>query len=107
MREKLIELLEEIGDRAYRKHIPLTSSLIADYLISNGVKVRVERPPTDLTGKCGSCAYAKAEPDQYGREMYVRCTNPEHLAKYCRRKDKSLRQRTVPACMQYEPKEGA
>jgi hypothetical protein len=103
MREKLIELLEEIGDKAFRQHIPLTSSLIADYLISNGVKARVEKPPLDLTGKCGSCAYAKAECP----EIYVRCTNPEHIAKYFRSRDKSLRQRTTPACRQYKPKEGA
>ncbi len=67
-----------------------------------------EKAPTDLTGKCGSCAYAKAEPNKFGSaNCYVRCTNPVHLAKYCHRIDKSLRQRTVKACKQYKPKEGA
>jgi hypothetical protein len=67
--------------------------------------VTIKKPPTDLSGKCGSCAYAKAEPDKFGRDYYVRCTNPEHIAKYFHRKDKSLRHRTNPACRQYKPKE--
>lgn len=68
--------------------------------------VQIKRPHTDLTGKCGSCVYAKYEPNKDGKvDSLVRCTNPEHLAKYCRSKDRSLRERTVPACKQYKAKE--
>lgn len=79
----------------------------ADHLIANCVTVTIkkEKPPTDLSKKCGSCAYAKVEPDKFGSDYYVRCTNPEHIAKYFRNKDRSLRQRTNPACRKYKPKE--
>ena len=81
---------------------------IAEVLVANGVTVTIKKPPTDLSGKCGSCAYAKVEPKKFvGLNCYVRCTNPEHLAKYCRGIDRSLRQRTNPACKNYKPKEGA
>lgn len=103
MRERLIELLNGV----LTPEDVTSSEEVADHLIANGVTVKAEKRQADLSGKCGSCAYAKAEPDKFGRDYYVRCTNPEHIAKYFRNKDRSLRQRTNPACRQYKPKEGA
>ena len=96
MKERLVEFLEETGMVEGRNRC----KIIAEELIANGVTIKKEKQPTDLAGKCGSCAYAKAECP----EIYVRCTNPEHIAKYFRSRDKSLRQRTNPACKQYKPK---
>ena len=48
MREKLIDLLEEAGDKSLHQHIPLTSSMIADHLIANGVEIPV---------RCKDCKY--------------------------------------------------
>ena len=105
-RERLIEILTSFYgvDPMY---YGVEAQALADHLIANGVTVIIkkEKPPTDLSKKCGSCAYAKAEPDEFGRDCYVRCTNPEHIAKYCRSRDRSLRQRTTPACKQYKAKE--
>ena len=56
---------------------------LADYLIANGVTI--ERP-IDLSGKCGSCIYAKQVTGVFGHSAcYVRCTNKEHLKKHCKR----------------------
>lgn len=103
MRANLIELLNGV----LTTEDVTSSEEVADHLIANCVTVTIkkEKPPTDLSGKCGSCAYAKAEPDKFGRDYYVRCTNPEHIAKYFSKKDRSIRQRTNPACKQYKPKE--
>lgn len=105
MRANLIELLWNAFELTDNE-LP-TMEQVADHLIANGVTVTIkkEKPPTDLSGKCGSCAFAKAEHDKFGRDCYVRCTNPEHIAKYCRGIDRSLRQRTNPACKQYKQKE--
>ena len=113
MKERLTELLLRGKDKCldtmceeckYKDDENCGTSIIVDHLIANGVTVTIKKPPTDLSKKCGSCAYAKAEPDMFGRDCYVRCKNPEHLAKYCRSRDRSLRQRTNPACRQYKPK---
>ena len=104
MRERLVELLWDAFELVDNE-LP-TIEQVADHLIANGVTVTIKKPPTDLSNKCGSCAYAKVEPDKFGRQdYYVRCTNPEHIAKYCRGRDRSLRQRTNPACRQYKTKE--
>ena len=104
MREKLIELLQD-DDCPLLYVLGENVGTLADYLIANGVTVKVEKPPTDLSGKCGSCAFARVEPKKYGYvDSLVRCTNPEHLAKYCRGIDISLRQRTTKACKQYKQK---
>lgn len=105
MRANLIELLWNAFELTDNE-LP-TMEQVADHLIANGVTVTIKKPPTDLSKKCGSCAYAKVEPDKFGRDCYVRCTNPEHIDKYFRKKDRSLRERTVKACKQYKQKEGA
>jgi hypothetical protein len=105
IRERLIELLLDAFEMTDNE-LP-TMEQVADNLIESGVTVRMKKPPADLSGKCGSCAYAKAEPDNFGRECYVRCRNAEHIAKHFRGKDISLRQRTTPACKDYKQKEGA
>lgn len=116
MRERLIELLayaNEQADEMCEHNCDVCrydqcghncpDVRIAEVLVANGVTVTIKKPPTDLSGKCGSCAYAKVECPS----VYVRCTNPEHLAKYSRSIDRSLRQRTNKACKNYKPKEGA
>lgn len=102
MRERLVELLWDAFELVDNE-LP-TIEQVADHLLANGVTVTIKKPPTDLSWKCGSCAYAKVEPDMFGRDCYVRCKNPEHIAKYCRGMDRSLRQRTTPACRQYKAK---
>jgi hypothetical protein len=77
----------------------------ADYLLSHGVTVQIkkEKPPTDLAGKCGGCAYAEVVHDVFGGSYcYVKCINPEHIAKYCSRRASPIRQRTVKACKLYK-----
>ena len=99
VRTSLIDLLRSFHLRSEEAEI------LADYLIENGVTAKIKKPPTDLSGKCGSCVYAKAESDNFGRECYVRCKNADHIAKHFHGKDKSLRQRTTPACKDYKQRE--
>lgn len=73
----------------------------------NEMENQKQEDKTKYSDKCGGCHYGKAEPDIYGKDRYIRCTNPEHLAKYCSKIDRSLRSRTNPCCKQYKPKEGA
>lgn len=110
MKERLTELLLRGKDKCldtmceeckYKDDENCGTSIMVDHLIANGVTVTTKKPPTDLSWKCGSCAFAKDECPS----VYVRCTNPEHIAKFFRSKDRSLRQRTTPACKQYKPKE--
>lgn len=96
MKERLVKLLNGV----LSAEDVTSSEMVADHLIANGVIVKAEKRQTDLSGKCGSCAYAKGECPS----VYVRCTNPEHISKCFRSKDRSLRQRTTPACKQYKPK---
>lgn len=107
MKEKLVEIVcdaMEDGCVGLCNHPPCFQvERLVNALIANGVTVGFKKPPVNLAGKCGSCAFAKDECPS----VYVRCTNTEHIAKYFRSKDKSLRQRTTPACKQYKQKEGA
>lgn len=67
---------------------------------------RENKQPTDLTGKCGSCAFAVPTDAFGGSPCYVECTNKEHLEQYCHRHDISkIRQRTTRACRRYKPAE--
>lgn len=110
-REKLIELLLEIdsvcdasdcveccGEGCYIHRA-------ADHLIANGVKV--VGTETDLTGKCGSCDFAK--PVRYCRSTrYVECTNEDLLKSRPNRGEASaIRPRTNKGCKRYTrmPKE--
>ena len=64
-----------------------------------------EKPPVDLTGKCGSCVYAVKDTGHFGNsQCYVRCTNKEHLNSrmYQERPLVAVRQRTAKACKRYE-----
>ena len=101
MRKSLIDLLQDCHFE------PEEAEALADYLVENGVTAKIKKTPTDLLGKCGSCVYANAEPDDFGRECYVRCRNADHITKHSRGKDISLRQRTTPACKDYKQREGA
>lgn len=47
MRDRLIELIEQHGDKRLAKHIPMTSEGLADYLLANGVIV----PPCKVGDK--------------------------------------------------------
>lgn len=59
-----------------------------------------EKKPTDLTGKCGSCEYAKPT-TEFGRNCYIFCSNFEDLK---RNGTARYKQRTTPACKRYVPK---
>lgn len=86
----------------------MTDSLIAQGVTIKTTHSRHSRPPTDLTGKCGSCLHAVPAPGVFGdSQCYVNCTNEEHLAKYCRRPLAKVRLRTTKACKKYRPKEAA
>lgn len=62
------------------------------------------KPATDLTGKCGSCAFASTDDKEcfVNSPCYIRCINPSRrftseLAEY--------KQRTTKACKNYQLKE--
>ena len=93
-REKLVELLDIIIQPGQK-----TLGEIADHLISHGVTV-LKTP--DMTGKCGSCFYAKPIVAFGGSRCYVSCTHPERVFK---RASQHIRQRTCPACKMYKPTE--
>ena len=82
---------------------------LVDALIARGVTVNVkkEKPPVDLTNKCGSCKHSVPAVGVFGNSTcYVRCTNEEHLSarRYQGRPLVDVRQRTAKACKKYEPK---
>ena len=83
MREKLIELLEEAGDKSLHQHIPLTSSMIADHLIANGVVVANFETTTnaDLVEvvRCEKCRFCKKHPTYDKVKM---CTNEQWNTEY-------------------------
>lgn len=82
---------------------------LAGFLIANGVTItpdKPEKPPTDLRGKCGGCAYAVTVPACGSTFAYVQCTNPQHLATYGKKYKSGIRQRTTKACKKYLQKEG-
>lgn len=100
-REKLVELLlkcEQVHERDLNDDWEDGEiEAIADHLIANGVTVR---QPTDLTGKCGSCAYARPTTAFGGSKCYVACKNPE---KRFKGSVAHIRQRTCKACKMYKP----
>lgn len=57
MNKKLIELIEQIGDTALQKHIPLTSDMIAKHLVRNGAEVPV---------RCKDCVYFQTQANDWG-----------------------------------------
>lgn len=77
-----------------------------NYCPNCGRKLRPPKPPTDLTGKCGSCEYAAPYKDVHGAaNCYVKCTNREHVARFNSRWPSSqVRQRTTKACKKYVPR---
>lgn len=101
-KERLIELIlncERVDlplPIEYQKHL-------ADYLLANGVVVKT-KPQTK--GKCGSCVYAEPVVAFGQSSCYVKCTNKEHITKYCKGEVSTLRQRTHLACKKYKEREG-
>ena len=75
---------------------------LADYLLANGVVVKT-KPQTK--GKCGSCVYAEPVVAFGQSSCYVKCTNKEHITKYCKGEISALRQRTHLACKKYKERE--
>ena len=104
MKEKLIELIQS----AYDGRVKMSAARLADYLIANGVTVPVkkEKPPVDLTDKCGSCFYATAEGKKLfpNTRSYVWCINPD---KKWVREIQAYRARTTKCCKMYKPKENS
>lgn len=100
-REKLVELLEdatkETVDGIRFLYNFETVEQLADYLIARGVTVR---QTADLTGKCGSCAYAKPVVVFGGSRCYVSCTHPDKRFKSAA---SHLKARTLVACKRYKP----
>ena len=104
-RERLAELvknsLSAYGKEARADCKP--QDFIADFLIANGVMLpKLNRPPTDLNGKCGSCIYAKPT-ECFGSACYIECTNQELVARK-RSAVAHIKQRTNPACKKYQNK---
>ena len=68
------------------------------------VKNILERPPVDLTNKCGSCVYATAEGKFLfpNTRSYVQCTNPNRK---WHREISAYRPRTTKCCSRYKAKE--
>ena len=110
MREKLIELMQAAHDDFYDHFEPGKPywETIVDHLFANGVTVHIkkDKPPTDLTGKCGSCVYAKSG-IHYGASLcYVECTNEDLLkSRPNRGKASAIRARTNKGCKRHTPRE--
>ena len=106
-REKLAELLMEAetaaAERGFFNCFPneKVAAFQANFLIANGVKV--VGTETDLTGKCGSCAFSK--PVRYCRSTSdVECTNEDLLkSRPNRGKVSAVRARTTKGCKRYTP----
>lgn len=70
---RLIELIEQAGDMALSKHIPLTADMIAKHLIRNGVEIPVrckdcywnDRDGRCMNPKCGKSWYGCPVPDDH------------------------------------------
>lgn len=108
-RDRLIELIKNApttdtvyGDIKLKTPIQ-TVQTIADYLLANGVVVKT-KPQTK--GKCGSCVYAEPVVAFGQSSCYVKCTNKEHITKYCKGEVSTLRQRTHLACKKHKEREG-
>lgn len=109
-KEKLIEQLRFAAlrcDRTNKGCMFCKDLLKAADELANGVTVHVKtvKPPTDLTGKCGSCVYTTST-TAFGGRCYVKCTNEEHLAVWGKNKLTAVRQRTAKACKHYKAKAG-
>ena len=112
MREKLIELIKQARRNAWGKSLSDIGSeeeFIAGYLLANGVTVETEKKKTEtnLTNKCGGCAYSEQARDVFGgSKCYVRCTNKEHFhsKRFAEHPLTAVRQRTAKACKKYVPK---
>lgn len=120
-REKLIELIrvgvacpddgnpfeeERCASCRYRDNVDCDYLRLADYLIANGVTFATEneRPPTDLSGKCGSCAFSEPTEAFGGSKCYVLCTNKDIRGRSSKSTLSAVRQRTARACKRYVPK---
>lgn len=105
VREKLIDVCKQANDELRLRPGCSTWGDFADCLIANGVTVKIkkEKPPVDLSGKCGSCVYASMEQKELWLHLqsYVRCVNPE---KRFMRKNSEYKARTTPCCKAYKPK---
>lgn len=109
-REKLVELLSQRCDLrkmcvGCKDRLALAEECkekrfgkVADFLLANGVTLQTSK--TDLTGKCGSCAYARPTTAFGGSKCYVACKNPEKRFKGA---VAHLRHRTCKACKMYKP----
>ena len=67
------------------------------------LKAEIERLKKQKANKCGTCFFAK--PTTWGNKptnIYVECTNKEHLKKYCHTRISVKRARTTPACKCYK-----
>lgn len=98
--EKLVELIKSAKAAMRGKKFSCNLEreyFMAEYLIANGVTVR---PTADLTGKCGSCAYAKPVVAFGGSRCYVSCTHPDKRFKSAA---SHLKARTLVACKRYKP----
>lgn len=100
-REKLYDLIvnaenEYFKNNHYAEDGKRIESVV-ERLIANGVTVR---PTADLTGKCGSCAYAKPVVAFGGSRSYVSCAHPDKRFKSAASR---LKARTLVACKRYKP----
>ena len=103
-RDKLSELIlksEILCNTCGENSASYCAEALADYLLANGVKLSAE-----LQNKCGSCVYAKPIVAFGKSKCYVKCTNKEHIERFCTREISTLRQRTNPACKNYKEREG-
>ena len=104
IKEKLIDLMTAFYgvDPGY---YGVDAYSLANHLIANGVTVKIkkEKPPVDLSGKCGSCVYASMEQKELWLHLqsYVRCINPE---KRFMRKNSEYKARTTPCRKAYKTK---
>ena len=70
------------------------------YQVWKKADAKPPKKPTDLTGKCGSCEYAKPT-SEFGSNCYIYCSNRDM---YRQRKVSYFKQRTTRACKRYKPK---
>lgn len=103
-REKLVQLINHVAEgHVVNLMQPGGAEALADHLIANGVTVQEpekRKTPTDLTGKCGSCAHARPTVAFGGSKCYISCVHPERRF---RRSTANLKQRTCKACKKYKP----
>ena len=110
MKQRLMGLLSAAHEDFYAHFEPGEDyfEAMANRLLSGGVTVSVkkEKPPTDLTGKCGSCVYAKSGLHYGVSTCYVECTNEDLLkSRPNRGKASAVRARTNKGCKRHTPRE--